>query len=109
MGASCGKHCPTRRGKVKAIASAPWGKQELRKLESNEAATTMNMLLFGMTELATWERSQGELVDRSESPWDDGERRPSHADRRNFLRRAMLTKDFYGALRGAKITKKFIS
>ena len=57
-----------------------WGKQELRKLESNEAATTMNMLLFGMTELATWDRSHEELVDRRHSPWDDGERRPSHAD-----------------------------
>ena len=68
----------------------------------------MNMLLFGMTELATWESSQKELVDRSESPWDNGERRPSHADRRNFLRRAMLARDFYGALRGAKITTKII-
>ena len=67
-----------------------WGKQELRLLESNEAAATMNMLLFGMTELATWDRSHGELVDRSDCPWDDVERRPSHADRRNFLRRAIV-------------------
>ena len=77
-------------------------------LESNEAATTMNMLLFGMTELATWNRSQAELVNREESPWDDGERRPSHADRRNFLRRAILAKDFYDALRGARLTTKII-
>ena len=77
-------------------------------MESNEAATTMNMLLFGMTELSTWERSQSELMDRRESPWDDGERRPSHADRRNFLRRAIVTKDFYNALRGTKITTKII-
>jgi hypothetical protein len=83
-----------------------WGKQELRKLESNEAATTMNMLLFGMTELSTWERSQEELVDRS--PWDDWERRPSHANRRNCLRRAILAKDFYDALRGARLTPKII-
>ena len=47
-------------------------------------------------------------MDRSESPWDDGKRRPSHADRRKFLRRAMLARDFYNALRGAKITKKII-
>ena len=85
-----------------------WGKQELRKLESNEAATTMNMLLFGMTELSTWERLQEELVDRSGCPWNDGERRPSHADRRNFLRRAILAKDFYEALRGARLTTKII-
>jgi len=85
-----------------------WGKQELRKLESNEAATTMNMLLFGLTELATWERSQSELVNREESPWDDEKRRPSHADRRIFLRRAMLARDFYDALRGARLTTKII-
>jgi hypothetical protein len=41
-----------------------WGKQELRLLESNESATTLNMLLYGMTELATWDRTMAELVDR---------------------------------------------
>ena len=45
--------------------------------------TTWLLLLFGMTELATWNRSQSELVNRVESPWDDEKRRPSHADRRN--------------------------
>ena len=30
-----------------------WGKQELRLLESNEAATVMNMALYVITELAT--------------------------------------------------------
>jgi hypothetical protein len=85
-----------------------WGKRELRRLESNEAATTVNMLLFGMTVLATWNRSQGELVDREDSPWDDAERRPSHADRQNFLSRTILAKDFYDALRNARITTKII-
>jgi len=83
-----------------------WGKQELRKLESNEAATVMNMLLFGMTELATWDRSHGELVDRSDSPWDDVERRPSHADRRNFLRRAMVAKELNDTLQWNAIPAK---
>ena len=46
-----------------------------------------------MTELATWDRTQEELVDRSGSPWDDADRRPSHADRRNFLRRAILLQE----------------
>jgi hypothetical protein len=84
------------------------GKQELRLLESNEAATTMNMLLFGMTELSTWDRSQKELVDRQDCPWDNGERRPSHADRRNFLRRARIAKDFYAAMHWAAIPTKII-
>jgi len=83
-----------------------WGKQELRKLESNEAATVMNMLLFGMTELATWDCSHGELVDRSDRPWDDAERRPSHADRRNFLRRACLAKELNDACHWSTIPAK---
>jgi len=78
-----------------------WGKQELVLLERNEAATAMNMLLFGMTELATWERSLAELVDRRDRPWDDSSRRPSHADRRNFLRRGMLENEFNAVLDSA--------
>jgi hypothetical protein len=34
-----------------------WGKQEVRKLETNEAVTVMNMVSFGITVLATWNRS----------------------------------------------------
>ena len=55
-------------------------------MERSEAATAMNMLLYGMTELATWDRTQEELVDRSYRPWDD-------ADRRNFSRRAILLQE----------------
>ena len=74
-----------------------WGKQEVRLLESNEAAA-MNMLLYGMTELATWGRAQGELVDRSYRPWADADRRPSHSDRRNFLRRELLAEELTAVL-----------
>ena len=86
-----------------------WGKQELRLLESNEAATVMNMVLYTMTELATWDRTQKELTDRSESPWDDPNRRPSHADRRNFLRRSKLAIELNAALNTQTITKKLKS
>jgi hypothetical protein len=34
------------------------------------------------------------IRDRSRSPWDDAERRPSHADRRKALRRQILENDF---------------
>ena len=53
-----------------------------------------NMTLYGMTELATRNLSGKELVDRSDSPRDAPTRRPSHQDRRNFLRRGMLLNDF---------------
>jgi hypothetical protein len=83
-----------------------WGKQELRLLESNEAATVMNMTLYTMTELATWNLTSKELVDRSDSPWDDPNRRPSHADRRNFLRRGILINEFNLALNANSISTK---
>jgi hypothetical protein len=85
-----------------------WGKQEVRKLETNEAVTAMNMLSFGLTELATWDRSSAELVDRSDRPWDDVTRRPSHADRRNFLRRAILAEEFNAALESRLIPQKIL-
>jgi hypothetical protein len=85
-----------------------WGKQEVRLLETNEAVTTLNMLSFGLTELATWDRTFEELVDRSASPWDDPDRRPSHADRRNFLRCAMLEKELNAVLGSMSIPRKII-
>ena len=54
------------------------------------------MLSFGLTELSTWNRMSEELVDRRASPWDDSDRRPSHADRRNFLRHALLENKLQG-------------
>jgi len=86
-----------------------WGKQELRLLESNEAATAMNMLLYDMVELATWHRTSEELVNRNACPWDDQDRRPSHADRRNFLRRSILVNEFNAALDSQPIPKKLKS
>ena len=86
-----------------------WGKQEVRLLERNEAATAMNMLLYSMTELATWDRTQEELVDRSDSPWDDADRRPSHADRRNFLRQGILVNELNVAMDWNFIPQKIIA
>jgi len=86
-----------------------WGKQELRLLESNEAATVMNMVLYSLTELATWDRRQEELVDRSFCPWDDASRRPSHADRRNYLRYGFLANEFNAALHSQPLAAKLKS
>jgi len=86
-----------------------WGKQEVRLLERNEAATVMNMLLYSMTELTTWDRTQEELVDRSYRPWDDADRRPSHSDRRNFLRRAILMQELNTVMDWNFIPQKIIA
>ncbi|HID77988.1 MAG TPA: hypothetical protein EYP56_18575 [Planctomycetaceae bacterium] len=43
-----------------------------------------------LVELWAWNKPKQEICDRRESPWDDPNRRPSHADRRKALRRAMI-------------------
>jgi len=75
-------------------------------LESNEAATVMNMVFYTMVELATWSLTHKELTDRSNAPWDNPTRRPSHADRRNFLRRCILLNEFNLACNANSITTK---
>ena len=51
-------------------------------------------LLYTMVELASWDLSAEELVDRSDRSWDNPHRRPSHADRRRRIIREMLRKQF---------------
>jgi len=43
-----------------------------------------------LVELWAWDKSDDLLVDRSDSPWDDATRRPSHANRRKALRQQIL-------------------
>ena len=52
------------------------------------------MWLHTLIELWAWGKSHRRLVRRAASPWDDEERRPSHADRRNALRRECLREEF---------------
>jgi hypothetical protein len=52
------------------------------------------MWLHTLIELWAWHKPHKEVVDRSASPWDDADRRPSHADRRNALRRSCLEEEY---------------
>lgn len=63
------------------------GQQQVRHYWANIAVYHLNLWLHTLIELWAWQRSHRQLCDRSASPWDDPERRPSHADRRNALRR----------------------
>lgn len=38
-----------------------------------------------LVELWAWRRTREHLCNRHDSPWDDAERRPSHANRRKAL------------------------
>jgi len=66
------------------------GEQQVRNLFTNVACYHLNLWMHTLVELWAWNKSAGELCDRSLSPWDCLPRRPSHADRRNALRRSCL-------------------
>jgi len=76
------------------------GQQQLRNIHANVGAWHMNLWAHTLVELWAWDRPESELVDRGASPWDAGWRRPSHADRRKALLRAMLREEFQAATRG---------
>ena len=63
------------------------GQQQVRHYWANIAVYHLNLWLHTLIELWAWQQSQQRLCDRSPSPWDNPERRPSHADRRKALRR----------------------
>jgi hypothetical protein len=70
------------------------GQQQLRNYWANIAAYHLTLWLHTLIEVWSWHKPKKELVDRSASPWDDASRRPSHADRRNALRRQCLQEEF---------------
>ena len=57
--------------------------------------------MHSFVELWSWNRSHKQLCDRSDSLWDDAQRRPSHANKRKALRQQILRKEF-STLRAAK-------
>lgn len=66
------------------------GQQQVRNIWSNLAAYNLNLWMHTLVELWAWDQSGKQLVDRSDSPWDDPQRRPSHANRRKALRQLIL-------------------
>jgi len=66
------------------------GQQQVRNIWTNMAVYHLNLWMHTLVELWSWNRSHGKLCDRSQSPWDDADRRPSHADRRKTLQREIM-------------------
>ena len=60
------------------------GKQQVRNLWSNIGCWQTNCWSYILTELECWNVSSEELVNRRDRPWDNPDRRPSHADRRRW-------------------------
>jgi hypothetical protein len=89
---------------VKEVHGA--GQQQLRNYWANLGAFNLVLWLHTLVELWAWGRPKTELVDRGDSPWDDPARRPSHADRRNALRRECLESDFQREAEAAGLSRK---
>ena len=82
---------------VKEVVGA--GKQQVRFIHASVGAFHVCLWTFTLTEAWAWERSEADLVDRSDSPWDSPTRRPSHADKRRAWRREMLAGEIRAVLR----------
>jgi hypothetical protein len=85
------------------------GQAQTRNYWTNVAVYHLNLWLHTLIELWAWHRSPKELIDRRLSPWDDADRRPSHADRRNALRRQCLENEFQAGAAAGVIPRKIQS
>jgi hypothetical protein len=70
------------------------GQQQVRNIWTNVAVFNLNLWVHTLVECWAWHKSPNEIRDRSDSPWDDPTRRPSHADRRKALRRQTLQNEY---------------
>jgi hypothetical protein len=63
------------------------GQQQVRNIWNNVAAFNLNLWMQTLVECWARHKPTEEIRDRSDSPWDDPARSPSHADRRKVLHR----------------------
>ncbi len=83
------------------------GQQQVRNYWANSAVYHLNLWLHTLIELWAWGQSHAQLCDRSASPWDDPDRRPSHADRRNAMRRWCMQTEIQHGQAGCRLTPRF--
>jgi hypothetical protein len=84
------------------------GQQQVRNIWTNLAVYNLNLWMHTLVELWAWNKSGRQLVDRSHSPWDDAQRRPSHADRRKALRQHILRNELSTITSVWSLPRKFV-
>ena len=84
------------------------GKQQVRNVWSNIACWNLNAWLYALVELECWDAEINQVVDRSDRPWDNPERRPSHAGRRRKIALEMLRNRFIAERPTAHQTDKIV-
>jgi hypothetical protein len=83
------------------------GQQQVRNVWSNLGCWHLNQWLYTLVELCCWGMAKSESTDRGARPWDNPDRRPSHADRRRLISREMLQKQFLAAVPCTPNNRKF--
>jgi hypothetical protein len=85
------------------------GQQQVRNIWTNVGAWHLCLWMHTLVELWAWNKPADEIRDRTASPWDDPERRPSHADRRKALRRCHIDHEFTSIGASQPLTTKIIN
>ena len=83
------------------------GQQQVRNVWASIGSYHLSLWLHTLVEVWAWDRPEQRLVDRSLSPWDRLDRRPSHADRRKALQRECLGAEYRAAATGRGQAAKF--
>jgi hypothetical protein len=87
------------------------GQQQVRNYFANVGAFHLNMWVHTLVELWAWGQKKSAVCDRSDSPWDDQFRRPSHADKCSRLRQEVLKRTFFETFghsrKNRKIARQF--
>jgi DDE superfamily endonuclease len=83
------------------------GQQQVRNVFASIGAFALNLTLYTAVEVWSWTRAEAELADRSAAPWDQEERRPSHADKRKALQREILREEIHRVMQRGPNVKDF--
>jgi hypothetical protein len=84
------------------------GQQQVRNIWTNLAVYHLNLWIHALVELRSWNCPQDKLCDRSQSPWDDADRRPSHADRRKALQRQIMEHELSTLAAAGRLPRKIL-
>jgi hypothetical protein len=84
------------------------GQQQVRNIWTNVAVYHLNLWMHTLVELWAWDGSHDQLCDRSDSPWDDAWRRPSHANRRKALRQRIMQNELSKITAAWRLPRKII-
>jgi hypothetical protein len=84
------------------------GQQQVRNIWTNVAVYHLNLWMHTLVELWAWNKNHKQLCDRSDSPWDDATRRPSHANRRKALRQHIMQSELSTVTAAWRLPRKIV-